>query len=365
MKNNFGMRKISIKLLFSVALSLFLAIAACWLFLKYFVHNYVLSRQDILTESDYNLLALSIFIIGILVFICSFLLFINKKIRYINYIANRVKRIADEDFGLTLEVRGNDELAELCDNINYMSKELKNKFEHERELENAKTELITNISHDLRTPLTAIIGYLDILKNEKFNIEEERTDYINSTYNLSIKLKTLIDELFEYTKLSSSEVNLELVEVDICSILNQIIGEYTPAFESKELNVVSHIPDTELFVKVDVEKIIRVFDNILNNAEKYSYKHSDITINVENNKDVLIISFSNKGEHISKEQLNKLFKRFYRVDTSRSSNVEGAGLGLAISKKILELHKGEIWAESAGELITFKVKLQLARMRGD
>jgi K+-sensing histidine kinase KdpD len=121
--------------------------------------------------------------------------------------------VASQNLGETLEVRGKDELSELCMNINVMSKELKNKFEYERELERTKSELIPNISHDLRTPLTPIIAYLDILRNEKFRAKEEEKEYLNSSYNLFIKLKKLMDELFEYTKLSSNEVVLEFLKI--------------------------------------------------------------------------------------------------------------------------------------------------------
>jgi len=234
----------------------------------------------------------------------------SRHIKYINYITNEIKLITSKNLGQTLQVRGNDELSELCININLMSKELKDKFEYERRLEREKSELITNVSHDLRTPLTPIIAYLDILRNEKFNTKEQANEYINSSYNLSIKLKKLIDELFEYTKLSNSGVALEFVEVDICPILNQIIGEYTPMLENKEVKVITNIPNDELPVNIDIEKIIRVFDNILSNTEKYSFKPSDIIISVENNIDNIVISFSNKGEHIHRIHWIRCLKNF-------------------------------------------------------
>lgn len=361
MKNNIITKKIGVKLLFTIAFSLCLSILASLEFAKFIVNNYLLSRKDSITIVGYNLLALTLFLVGMLVFIFTFLLIINREIKYIKYIANQVSKFAHEDFGVTLEVRGNDELAELCKNINFMSTELKSRIERERAIEKTKTELITNVSHDLRTPLTAIIGYLDILKKDDFNDLDEVKEHITSTYNLSIKLKKLIDELFEYTKLSSHEVSLQLENVDICSILNQILGEYIPVLESKGLKIISLIPDSELMVDIDIEKIVRVFDNILSNAEKYSYKPSDILVSAENSDEAVILSFSNKGEHISQDKLNQMFERFYRVDTSRSSAIEGSGLGLAISKKIIELHDGEIWAESHDDIITFKIKLKLAK----
>jgi signal transduction histidine kinase len=361
------MKKVSLtislkfKLLIEIVLSFILTLVYLVTLSLYVLAPYFEKNKNNWNEPFAYYFAVVYLITAVGVFVLCFLLMSNRHIKYIKYIAREVKLIAGGNLEKRLEVRGKDELAELCININYMSKELKDKFEYERELENTKSELITNISHDLRTPLTPIIAYLDILRNKKFSTKEEEKEYLNSSYNLSIKLKKLMDELFEYTKLSSNEVVLEFVEVDICPILNQIVGEYAPMLESKGLRVVTQISDVEIPVKIDVEKIVRVFENILCNAEKYSSKPSDIIVKVENTKDNIVISFSNKGEHIPQDKLNKLFEKFYRVDTSRSSNVEGSGLGLAISKRIIDLHNGEIWANSCEDIITFKIKLQLLK----
>lgn len=347
---------LKLKLLFEIALSLILTFYLLILPL-YVLSPYIKKNLNNWSDTFVSYIVLVYLISGIGVFVLCFFLMSNRHIKYIKYIAGRVKLIAGGNLGQTLEVRGKDELAELCININSMSKELKDKFEYERELERTKSELITNVSHDLRTPLTPIISYLDILRNEKFSTKEQEKEYLNTSYNLSIKLKKLIDELFEYTKLSSNEVALELVDVDICPILNQIVGEYVPMLESKGLRVVSQIANEELLVKVDVEKMVRVFDNIISNAEKYSSKPSDIIVKADNKGDYVVISISNKGEHLEQDKLNRMFEKFYRVDISRSSNIEGSGLGLAISKKIVELHNGQIWAECDSDIVTINVIL--------
>lgn len=356
MKHSVISRRISIKLILSLVISAFLAMISVYMFSAFIAMPYIMMRVNSITVLEYNILAVMIFTIGIAVFLVIFLSLVNKKIKYIKYISEQINKIANEQLGSTLKVRGNDELADLCKSINSMSLQLKDKFEHEREMENTKSELITNVSHDLRTPLTAIIGYLDILKTEKYKSKEEEKEYLTSTYNLSIKLKKLIDELFEYTKLSSSDISLELTEADLSSILIQMLGEYTPVFEAKGLRIVTDI-DEEIPVKIDIEKIVRVFDNILSNAEKYSIKPSDIIVKAENMSDYAQISISNKGKHIGQDKLNKMFEKFYRIDISRSSNIEGSGLGLAISKKIVELHNGQIWAESDDNMIRIYVKL--------
>ncbi|GIM28337.1 hypothetical protein CPJCM30710_10030 [Clostridium polyendosporum] len=358
MKNLIITKSLGVNLLIKITLSFFISIGIYLTTSHTFCVIFINNLKNI-SIWVLNLICFGIFIAAIIVFIITFLLLVRREIKYINYIEKQVKFIANRNLGTTLEIRGRDELAELCKSINYMSLELKRSFEKERELENTKNELITNISHDLRTPLTAIIGYLDILKNEKFSNKESEKEYLNSTYNLAIKLKKLIDELFEYTRLSNSEIKLNLESVDINVVLNQLLGEYTPVFERKGLKIIKDFSDKELIAEVDIEKIIRVFDNILSNAEKYSYKSSDISIIIEKNNEYILFSFSNKCDPISQESLAKIFDRFYRVDVSRASKIPGSGLGLAISKRIVELHHGQIWVECDGDTIKINIRLPI------
>lgn len=348
-----------LKLLIEIVFSFILTLVYLFALTSFVLEPYFEINKNNWSASLAYFWALVYFISAVVVFVLCFLLMSNQHIKYIKYIAKEVKCIAGGNLGKTLEVRGKDELAELCVNINTMSKELKDKFEYERDLERTKSELITNVSHDLRTPLTPIIAYLDILKNKKYSTKEEENEYLNSSYNLSIKLKKLIDELFEYTKLSSKGVVLELAEVDICPILSQIAGEYAPMLERDGLRVVTQIPDAELPVKIDVEKMVRVFENILSNAEKYSAKPSDIIVKADSKEDNVVISISNQGGHLNQDKINRMFEKFYRVDSSRSSNIEGSGLGLAISKKIVELHAGQIWAECDEETIIITINLPI------
>jgi len=358
MKSTILTKRISIELILSLIVSVFFAFLSVYMFSSFIAMPYILARANSITILEYNIMAVMIFAIGIVVFFTIFLLLVNNKIKYIKYISDEVNNIAHKQLCSTLEIRGDDELAELCKSINSMSLELKNRFEHEREIENTKSELITNVSHDLRTPLTAIIGYIDILKNEKYKSREEEKKYLVSTYNLSMKLKKLIDELFEYTRLSSSGIALTLDEVNLSSILIQMLGEYTPVLEAKDLRIITDI-DEEISVIVDIEKIVRVFDNLLNNAEKYSIKPSEIIVKAESKSGYAHISIFNKSEHIEQDKLNKIFEKFYRVDASRSSNIKGSGLGLAISKKIIELHHGQIGAECDFNTIAINIRLPI------
>ncbi|MBZ9689869.1 HAMP domain-containing histidine kinase [Clostridium estertheticum] len=343
MKINLITSKIGTNLLLSILVSLILSMLVSVLF------NLTCLAAIMPSPSD--------FFLALGAFILSFLLIINTKVKYIKYIAERVKKISNDDLGTTIEIRGKDELAELSEIINSMSKELKCRRELEKEIEAAKNELITNISHDLRTPLTSIVGYVDLLRKKEYKNEEQLCEYIDTIYHKSQHLQMLIDELFEYTKLTTPGIKINYSNVNLSGLLEQMIGEYVPIFIKEDLLIRSDIPQ-DIYINVDIEKIVRVFDNILINAKKYSSKPSDIHVNLcyKNNK--VIVSISNKTDQIQVENLDLIFEKFYRVDTSRKGE-DGSGLGLAIAKRIVELHQGKIWAEYKDHIITFNIELYI------
>lgn len=348
--------KISIKLLFVTVLCLFLALSACYLFTDFIIIRYELNREE-----NINALVTLISAIGISVYISSYLLIVNRKIKYIKYIAARVKKISNKELGSSIEIRGNDELAELCTSINDMSKELKYRREKEKEIEDAKNELITNVSHDLRTPLTSIIGYVDLLRRKEYKNEDQLGQYIDVIYHKSQDLQTLINELFEYTKLTTPGIKINRSRVELGGLLEQLVGEYTPIFGKEGLTIKRDIPAQDIYVEVDIEKIVRVFENILMNAMKYSTGPSDIYVKLKyarlyEQMNAVVVSISNRTDKIRMENLDMLFEKFYRADTARKDS-DGAGLGLAIAKKIVELHEGKIWAEYKDGFISFIVEL--------
>ncbi|WRU93642.1 HAMP domain-containing sensor histidine kinase [Priestia filamentosa] len=293
---------------------------------------------------------------SVLVFFILFLLCTRPITRYIKQIEEGISRIVNKDWTYSIPVKGKNELSSLAKNINWMTEQLRERFERERQVEQAKNELITNLSHDLRTPLTSIIGYVRLVKDGQYQNQQELEQYIQTTYNISLKFKNLLDELFEYTKLSLSDVDMHLQEVNLGGVLYQLVGEYTPIFEDRELDVEVKIPDEPIFISVDIEKMIRVLDNLFSNAEKYSHESGNIEVTLHSTRTQAIISISNTTDHIEAEELKNLFDRFYRMDKSRSSKVAGSGIGLSIAKRIVELHGGKIWAESENN----KVKIQIA-----
>ncbi|MGE7924262.1 histidine kinase dimerization/phospho-acceptor domain-containing protein [Viridibacillus arvi] len=339
-------KKLSVQLLTAIAISFIfstLILGNILIFVK--IPNYI-------GMTLYNLFSLSAVILS---FIISLLVLISGKIRYLQHITDSVQNIANGKLGHTIEIKGNDELSQLAKNINYMSKELESKFEHEREIESAKNELITNISHDLRTPLTSIIGYVDLLRKNEYKDEEQLYDYLETIYSKSQNFSQLINELFEYTKLTSPDLKLNFTEVELGGLLEQVIGEYMPILEKEGLDIQKSITEEDIYVSMDVEKMIRVYDNLLMNAIKYSMKPSLIKIHLQIVGIKAVFTISNQTENLQVQDVSKLFEFFYRGDKSRKED-GGSGIGLAITKRIIELHGGTIEADYKEGWLTFTIE---------
>jgi signal transduction histidine kinase len=299
-------------------------------------------------------------ILSVIVFIALFTIITNKKMKYIEEIEAGLRVISNGDLSYRIEEKGKDEIQNLAANINNMAYEVETRIENERRSEKTKNELITNVSHDLRTPLTSVMGYIGLVKEGKYKNEEEKNDYLNIAFNKSNQLKVLIDDLFEYTKLNNKGILIEKRKINLVELLSQIIEEYLHLFEENNLIVEKNFHNEKTQVEVDPGKIVRVFENLFSNAIKYSDKPGKVTIFTERDRGYVNIAIRNKGDAIDNDKLNRLFDRFYRVDEARNSNIKGSGLGLAISKNIVELHEGRIWAESLDKEITFYVALKVS-----
>lgn len=351
-----NLNKIGLYLILVVLVSIIVAIQVTFMFcriifLLYPNFEYKISNNYFFSINIFYIVAF----IGIATFLITFTLLVNIKVNYIKYLTKEVKIIKNEGFGKVIKVKGGDELAELCGSINDMSLELGEKIANEKKVENNKNELITNISHDLKTPLTSIIGYLELLNSTEIS-EREKDEYIQIAYNKSLRLKELVNELFEYTKLASNELILKKDRVNISVVLSQAVGESIINFSDKNIDVVLDNPYDELFCNVDSAQILRVFENLIKNAEKYSDINSVFKVVVRLYKEQIVISFRNKCTEIKEEDLENIFEKFYRKDKSRSN--EGSGLGLPIAKRIIELYGGNILAEKINEDIKFNIYLE-------
>ena len=301
---------------------------------------------------------LSIFPIGILIGIILTIIYIVifiKELIYLDKIIIGSKAATEGKLNCNIEEKGRGHLRELAHDINNIRDGLRKSIESEMKSENMKTELITNVSHDLKTPLTSIINYIDLLKRE--NIESETAkDYINILDKKSQRLKVLIDDLFEASKATSGAMELNITKIDIVQLLKQSLGENDERFKNSNLSVKLDIPDTKIFINGDGQRLYRVFENLISNIVKYSLSNTRVYIQMyvdDENKVVIIM------RNISAYELdfcaNEITNRFKRGDSSRST--EGSGLGLAIAKSIVELHGGKFNIEVDGDLFKSIIKL--------
>lgn len=261
-------------------------------------------------------------------------------------------------------VNSNEEPIELPAELNHIEMRM-NQIKQEairnaylaKEAEQRKNDLIVYLAHDLKTPLTSVIGYLTLLHDEPQISEDLRGRYLSISLEKAERLEELINEFFDITRFNLSQLTLEISKINLTRMLEQIIFEFSPLFDEKGIEcVLDSPPDTK--VTLDSMKMERVFDNLLRNAINYSYENSTIEVIVKDALEGGInIIFRNHGKTISKEKLNRIFEQFYRLDTSRGTKGGGSGLGLAIAKEIIEAHGGTITAISEDEVIEFVVHL--------
>ena len=208
----------------------------------------------------------------------------------------------------------------------------------------------------MKTPLTSVIGYLTLLRDEGQISEELRTKYLSISLEKAEHLEDLINEFFEITRFNLSTLTLETSRVNVTRMLEQLTYEFKPVLDEKQLVCTLDAPK-ELYMKFDVGKMQRVFDNLLRNAVNYSFEGGEILFRVEEKEDEVDMVCMNHGNTIPEEKLNRIFEQFFRLDSARTTRSGGAGLGLAIAKEIIELHGGVIRAESENEEIRFIIRM--------
>lgn len=235
-----------------------------------------------------------------------------------------------------------------------MSQKLFEKEQSEKEMERRKDELITNVSHDLRSPLTSIIGYVQLLKKDPTDTEKFR-EYIEVVDLRLQGLNKMVNELFELTKLNGTDIAMNFERVDIVALLEHLAWENKILLQERGISLVTEIEDTPFEMEVDVGKMVRALQNLFDNARKYAKENSNVILCAAYKKDVFEIQMENKMANAEDLQEKKLFERFYKGDFSRS-DMGSSGLGLAIIKRIIELHEGEIHARVEGEWMKFCIK---------
>lgn len=321
------------------------------------------TRQDsalmVLVRSGDMAVVLGYVLIGILIFSVTFLLLQEKSITYISRISDAIQNISEGDLNTSIEVVGDDEFSSMAENLNKMVGDIRRLMDKEREAERTKNELITNVAHDLRTPLTSIIGYLELLSGKVTLPPEMQKKYIDIAYGKAKRLEKLIEDLFGFTKLNHGKLSMHVSKVDIVKLLGQLLEEAYPNFADKGLSyeLSSNVPAK--VITADGNLLARLFDNLIGNAIKYGADGKRVLVRVQADQDTVQVSVINYGFVIPKEELPLIFDKFYRVEQSRSTHTGGTGLGLAIVKNIADMHGGNVTVKSDLNGTVFTVTLQV------
>ena len=363
MKNNIG-RRFYTQVLTNIVYS---ALIAC--LVEVFLITNIDMLATYLVETESSLASLTVLfrmgtittilyvILGICIFSLTFLLLQRKSLKYIGKIAVAVQNISEGDLNTEIEVLGDDEFSMIAANLNRMEADIRELMDKERESERTKNELITNVAHDLRTPLTSIIGYLELLSKGIPIPQEMQQKYIEIVYTKAKRLEKLIEDLFGFTKVG--KVSMNVGNVDIVKLLGQILEEFYPSFADKDLvyELISNVPAKT--ITADGNLLARLFDNLINNAIKYGAEGKKVLVKILAEEEIVTISVTNFGYVIPADELPLIFNKFYRVEQSRSTSTGGTGLGLAIAKNIVDMHGGTIAVTSDLNGTVFTVKLKV------
>ena len=279
--------------------------------------------------------------------------FISKYVNAMHEVYNALDLILKED-NETIKLPS--EMNQFSDKINEIKYDYILTKKNEREAEQKKNDLIVYMAHDLKTPLTSIIGYLTLLKDEKQISKELQEKYIKIALDKALRVEDLTNQFFDITRYNLQNMPINKQEINLVYLLKQVIDECYPMLEKRNLKCHLESVDKVMYVG-DGDKLARAFDNLLKNAINYSYENTTIEIQLEEKEGKISIVFRNKGDKIPQYKLDKLFEKFYRGDDARTSSTGGAGLGLAITKQIIELHEGKIYVKNDDEYIEFFIDL--------
>ena len=312
-------------------------------------------QYEIIYEKKYNPIPGTI--VSFISFLTMFYFITNKKMKYIENISSGLIEISRGNLDYRIKSQGRDELALLSNNINFMAEELNNKMKVEREEERIKNELITNVSHDLRTPLTSILGYVELIVEGKYEDEESLKHYADVAYSKCKSLKTLVDDLFEYSKLNSTGMKVNKIRISLIELLEQVIIGFLPYLKEVGMEYRFFLKNEKINIDGDPVLLARMFDNLVNNAVNYGKEGKYLDIELQQEDKEAIVRIINYDNPIPQEELPLIFERFYKVDKSRFKYNNGSGIGLAIVKSIVDMHYGIVTVDSKDNKTIFEVRL--------
>lgn len=316
----------------------------------------------IIQMKDQSLLEVNPFVYIFLLFLAILAIIWRLIRRYrsfeMKHVIQELNFIAEGNFEHRIPSSTDADLQEFIDSIHVLVDSTVSAMEEERRIEQTKDELITNVSHDIRTPLTSIIGYLELATEKNNQSTKEAESYVETAYQKAQQMRFLVDDLFEYTSVHQTNAPLNIIYFDMIQLLEQLRIDFLIEAENKgmEINIISE--EGKLIMQGDPEKLVRVFSNLISNALKYGQGGENIIIKISQaTADKIKIIIKNDGEKIPDEALGQIFERFYRAESSRTQELASTGLGLAIVKSIVELHSGEISVETTKDWTLFTLEL--------
>ncbi|PAE18740.1 sensor histidine kinase [Robertmurraya siralis] len=355
-------RSFRAKMILLFVISMSCSASITYLFFKglQFYYHTSAQHEDLIAQirilignfGDFNLFFILFILLSFL-----FFFFLTKPYSvYFNEISNGIRYLARGDFNHKVHIPSNDEFKDIALDINLASEKLQEAIQRGDFSESSKDQLVVNLAHDLRTPLTSVLGYLDlILKDENLTKEQVR-HFLTITFNKSKRLERLIDELFEITRMNYGMITLKKSRINLTDLLNQLKEEMYPLLEKNRLTVRLDC-DPHLFIVGDGDLLARVFENLLANAIRYGNDGQYIDVNGFTDDSNAVVQVINYGGSIPSDELPHLFEMFYTGDKSRTHKENSTGLGLFIAKNIVEQHKGMITADSNIIETVFEVRL--------
>ena len=331
-----------------IGVILLLYVMAEWLAGRYVWYNGRIYR--ILKEIQ-NLSVIWIPLLSVVLLIINMFRTLREPLSYLERVVEEAKKLA-EPTEERIQLPADLESVEYHMNT-IRTEALENRRKAE-EAEQRKNDLIVYLAHDLKTPLTSVIGYLSLLQEEPDLPAAHREKFTKVALDKAYRLEDLINEFFEITRFNLTNIVLEKTQLDLSRMIEQTIFEFQPQLVPKHLTIVQDC-ENGVMITADSDKLARVIDNLLRNAISYSMPDTAIHLTLRRNENDAVFTITNHGRTIPKEKLDRMFEQFFRLDSARATGTGGAGLGLAIAKEIVELHGGTIRAESADETITFTV----------
>ncbi|NLR31539.1 sensor histidine kinase [Levilactobacillus tujiorum] len=323
---------------------------------------FIIKRSVVLGPNHFQLWSWENLFIGLMLIADALVVWWRLIRRYrqmqLRHIIDELHYIANGHFDHRIPFRVSGDVQRVVDSVNALVDSVINSMDEERAIEKSKDELITNVSHDIRTPLTSIIGYLGLIEDKQYHNEADLLKYTHTAFLKSKQMKSLVDDLFEYTKVRQTDTPLSLTNINLAAMLEQLGASFELEAQKKGMTIGAENSSETMMMEADPEKLVRVFNNLVSNALKYGDggKHINLVATQLSDQE-LEVRVTNDGPKIPKASLNMIFERFYRVEESRSKETGGTGLGLAIAQSIVALHGGYIYVESDDALTSFVIHL--------